>query len=130
MRRKKQWICNFIALFALILGVCAFETGADSVFVCQKTALSCKKSADALLFDTDTQNAESLCTSSVGIGNQIVAQITGGRKTIKPLPIFLGVATASLLLSKFYETERVAEFKELYSRAVVLDFIHNTDGKK
>lgn len=130
MRRKKQWICNFIALFALILGVCAFETGADSVFACRKTALSCRKSVDEIRTEADAQSTEVLCARSVVICRQIAAQITNGRKIIRPLSILFSMVVVSILLTKFYETERVAEFKELCSRAVVLDFIHNTDGKK
>ena len=131
MHRKQQLICNFIVLFTLLLGVCTFETGADAVFVCKKAATLSTQLAEEGFAKADTsKSAEILCSSNIIPGSQTVAQHTYVRKLIRPLLILSGVAVCSLLLSKFYETERVTEFRGLLSRFVVLDFIYNTDGKK
>ena len=130
MRGIKQWICNFIVLFAIILGMCTFEIGADSVFVCDEVATSCIESVYEIRSVADMQNTEALCSYNITVDSRIAAQNTNSRKVIRPFLNYLWVAAIFFLLSKFYQTERVAEFKGLLSRTVVLDFIHNADGKK
>lgn len=131
MFKNKKWICNFIALFILLTGMCFDEVKADSFFPCPEVAvLTSERTADAVLTDVDVEPTELLCTRNSITGSQIAAQITSGRRTIKLAMIFLCVAVFSLLLSNFYMTERVTELPRLCARTVVVNYIHNTDGKK
>jgi len=131
MFKKKQWICNFMALMLLLTGMCIDEVKADSIFLCPQTAVIIgTETADAVLSDADVEVTEILCARTTGTGSQIAAQITNGRRTVKLSIVFLCVAFFSLLLSNFYTVERIAEFPCLSERAAVLKFIHNTDGKK
>lgn len=131
MLKNKQWICNLIALIILISGMCTIEVKADSVFLYPQTAVvTCLEVADEVISSVDVQVTEILCTRNTASSCQIVAQITNSRKVIKLSMVFLCVAVFSLLLSNFYTTERVVAFPRLGARTVVLNYIHNTDGKK
>lgn len=131
MFKNKKWICNFIALFILLTGMCVDEVKADSVFLRQKAAeVSGIGMAVTVLSEVDVEPTEILCTRNSVTGSQIVAQITSGKRTIKLSTAFLCMVVFSLLLSNFYQTERVTEFPKLYARTVVVNYIHNTDGKK
>lgn len=131
MFKNKQWICNLIALIILLTGMCVDEVKADSTFSCPQTAVITRlETADAVLTDVDVEPIELLCTRDSITSSQIAAQITNGRRTIKLSMIFLCVVVFSLLLSNFYAAERVPEFPRLSARTAVLNYIHNTDGKK
>lgn len=131
MFKNKQWICNLIALIILLTGMCMDEVKADSIFARPQTAVLVNlETADAVLTGVDVEPTELLCTRNAITSSQIVAQITNGRRTIKLSMIFLCVAVFSLLLSNFYATERIPEFPRLSARTAVLNYIHNTDGKK
>lgn len=131
MFKKKQWIYSLIALVILLTGMCVDEVKADSVFLCPQTAVITNVGkADAVLTDVVVEPTELLCTRNSITGSQITAQITSCRRTIKLSMVFLCIAVFSLLLSNFYTAERITEFPRLCVQSVVLNYIHNADGKK
>ena len=132
MLKKKQWICNLIALFILLMGMCFDEVKADSVFLCPQAAAIAVglETADAVISDVDIEPVQLLCARNSVTSSQIAAQITSIRRTIKLSMLLLCAAVFSLLLSNFYTVERIVEFLRLSGRAAVLSYIHNTDGKK
>lgn len=131
MREMRQWICNFIALFVLVLGVCVFDTGEEPVFACSKTELSFTHFSEAAYEEADvSQNTNEICPIGFISGSQIAAQITNGRRVLRPLLHFFFAAVCALQPTGFYKTGRVTEFTGLVGRFVVLDFIHDADGKK
>lgn len=131
MIKNKQWICSLIALIILLTGMCIDEVKADSVFLCPQVAVVIGEEAvDTVLRDVDVEVTEVLCARTTSTNNQIAAQITNGRRTVKLSIVFLCVAVFSLLLSNFYTVERMVEFPCFSERTAVLNFIHNTDGKK
>lgn len=127
MLQNKQWIFNFIALLILLTGMCVDEVRADSVFEYPQSASVIDADMSA---DVKTEAVTFLCVRNSVAGNQIAAQITTERKTIKLSVVFLCVAVFSLLLSNFYAVEHIAKFPRLSVRTAVLTYIHNTDGKK
>lgn len=131
MREMRQWICNFIALFVLVLGVCVFDTGAEPVFACSKTVSSCAHCLEAAYEKADVrQNTDAICPTGFISTSQIAAHITNGRRVLRPLLYLFLAAVCELQLTGFYKTGRVTEFTGLVGRFVVLDFIHDADGKK
>lgn len=137
MFKNKNWICIFIALFILISGMWFDEVKADSVFLCPKSKdvllsgeLSDTYSNQEVLSEMSIEPAQVLCTSSNISSQQIAAQIINSKREIKLSMIFLCVAVFGLLLSNFYAAERVIEYPTLRMWTVVLNYIHNTDGKK
>lgn len=131
MFKNKQWICNLIALIILLTGMSTCEVKADSVFVCpQAVVITSTEAVDSVLTEVGVEPTELLCTRNSITSSQIAAQITNGRRTIKLSMVFLCVAIFSLLHSNFYATESVVEYLELGALTVVVNYIHNTDGKK
>ena len=131
MFKNKQWICNLIALVILLTGMCVDEVRADSIFSYpQTTQVIGLGIIDEVLTDVDMEPTELLCTRNSITSSQVAAQITNIRRTVKLSMVFLCVAVFSLLLSNFYTAERVVEYPCLSVRTAVLNYIHNTDGKK
>lgn len=131
MREVRQWICNFIALFVLVLGVCVFDTGAEPVFACTKTVPSCAHCSETAYAETDArQSTDAICPTGFISTSQIAAQITNGRRVLRSLLQLFFASVCALQLTGFYETGRVTEYTGLVSRFVVIDFIHDADGKK
>lgn len=131
MREMRHWFCNFIALVVLVLGLCAFDTGAETVFACSKTELSSVPCSKAAYEKVDArQNTDAICPTGFISTSQIAAQITNGRRVLRSLLQLFFAAVCALQLTGFYETGRVTEFTGLVGRFVVLDFIHDADGKK
>lgn len=139
MCKNKQWIFNLIALIILLTGMCVDEVKADSVFLCPGTAVITESGTaagvnqgtiDAVISNVSVEPKELLCTRNSITSSQIAAQIVNCRRSIKLSIVFLCVAVFSLLLSNFYTVERVEEFPRLSERTAVLNYIHNTDGKK
>lgn len=131
MKWDKQWIFNFIALLILLTGMCVDEVKADSIFSYPQTmAVIGLEMSDEVLTDVDVEPTELLCTRDSITSSQIAAQITNIRKTIKLSLVLLCVAVFTLVLSNFYTVERIGEFPRLSGRTAVLNYIHNTDGKK
>lgn len=131
MFRNKQWIFNFIAMLILLTGMCVDEVKADSLFVSpQVTGIVELEVMDEVLSDVGVEPTELLCMRNSITGSQVVAQITNVRRTVKLSMIFLYVAVFLLLLSNFYTAERVKEYPCLSEQTAVLNYIHNTDGKK
>ena len=61
MREMRQWICNFIAIFVLVLGVCVFDTGAEPVLACSKTVPSFTHFSEAAYAKADArQNTDAI----------------------------------------------------------------------
>ena len=131
MKWNKRWIYNFIALIILLIGMCVDEVKADSIFLYpQATVMTNSKVADAVITDVEMEPTQLLCMRNMVSGSQIALQVTNVRKTIKLSMVFLCVAVYSLLLSNFYTVERVVDYPRLSVRTAILNYIHNTDGKK
>ena len=131
MREMKQWFCNFIALVVLVLGVCAFDTGAEPASACFKTETMSVPCSEAAYEKADArQNTDAICPTGFISTSQIAAQITNGRRVLRPLIYLFFAAVCALQLTGFYEIGCVTEFTGLVSRFVILDFIHDADGKK
>lgn len=131
MFKNKQWICNLIALIILLTGMCTCEVKADPVFVCPQTAvITGTEAADSVLTEVGVEPTELLCTRNATTSSQIVAQITNSKRTIKLSMVFLCVSIFSFLYSNFYAVEGVVEYLQPGARTVVVNYIHNTDGKK
>ncbi len=131
MLQNKQWIFNFIALLILLTGMCVDEVRADSIFVYPQSAVVISSDMkEEVLTDVDVESTVFICSRSAFSDNQIAMHITTARRTIKLSMVFLCVAAFSFLLSNFYAVERIVEFPRLSERTAVLNYIHNTDGKK
>ena len=137
MIKNKKWICIFIAVVILIAGMWVDEVKADSVFLCPKSnnvvslnGLSDVYNRHMVLSDVEIVPAQILCTRNTINSRQMIARIINSKKVIKLSMFFLCVAIFALLLSHFYTAERVIEYPKLCMRTVVLNYIHNTDGKK
>ncbi len=131
MWKKKQWICSFIVLFILILGMWVDEVKADSTFLFPKTqTFSMKKMSSAVLSDIDIESTEILCTYNVISSRQISAHLIHSKRVIKLSMVFLCRAIFAFLLSNFYTTAQVMDYPIQDTQTVVLNYIHNTDGKK
>ena len=131
MFKNKQWICNFIAVIILLTGMCVSEVKADPVFLCPQTAvITSTETVDSVLTEVGVEPTEILCTRNSVTSSQIAAQITNGRRTIKLSMVFLCVAIFSFLHSNFYTAEREINYPKLSARTVVVNYIHNTEGKK
>ena len=131
MCKNRQWIYSLIALIILLIGMCVDEVKVDSFSVCPQTVTGVMaEQTNAVIAEVELETVQLLCVRNAISSSQIIAQISNSRRTIKLSLVFLCVAIFSLLLSNFYTTERVAEYPRLSARTVLLNYIHNTDGKK
>ena len=146
MCKNKRWICNFIVLFILISGMWVDEVKADSIFLSLKTQMFSVQenfvqeiSADdvlkqempsAVLSDIAVESTEILCSRNVVSSRQISAHLIYSKRVVKLSMIFLCMVIFAFLLSNFYTTEQVMDDKIQDTQTVVLNYIHNIDGKK
>ena len=132
MLNKKQWICKFIALFIFLTGMCFEEVKADSAFVCTiiPETVSYVQAADTIDSDMEVYAAEALVARNTSATHQIVCPMTSGKRDGKLSVVLLYVTALWLLLSDFYAATYIAQIPERVCKTVVVNYIHNTDGKK
>ena len=132
LEKSKQWICKFIVLFIFITGMCFEEVKADSVFVCtlNPSIDSYIQSSDADDIEVEHSTVEVIATRSSSNGRQIVHPMTTGKKGLRLSVALLYVVVLDLLLSNSYATSFVLAIPERMCKTSVVNYIHNTDGKK
>ena len=137
LEKSKQWICKFIVLFIFITGMCFEEIKADSVFVCAIVAedivnhkMYTEKDSMSIYLDAETEVTETIVARSTVSTQQLIAPMTNGKRTLKLSVALIYVTAWMLLLSNSYAMAYIAQLPERVCKTIVVNYIHNTDGKK
>ena len=130
MRRNKQWICYFIALFILISGMCLENMTIDTVlFSAQK-----KESTFIQIYNPHPSfeaRAEEISGATYSSAIQRISNPTQQiRKAFRVVYELLYKVDEAEPANKFYITEDVFAFRKQGRSSVVVNYIHNMDGKK
>lgn len=132
LEKEKRWICKFIVLSILISGMCFENVKADSIFV-----YTTDSSSDSYLCSSeDTILAQEVCTTEMlGVRTassmqQLANRVTNNKRELRFLLVFMCVVAVLQLFSNFYTTVDILQFSKRQSKTVVLNYIHNMDGKK
>lgn len=135
--KSKRWICKFIVLFLFITGMCFDEVKADSVFVCTiitesaaKIQTFSEKESVSVYRDNDADATEMLVARSTSDTQQLIAPISTGKRTLKLFVALIYITALMLLLSNPYGMAYIAQMPERVCKTIVVNYIHNTDGKK
>lgn len=132
MRKKNRHLITYLLLICIFYsGMCLEETKADSYF-------GCTSESTGNLY-TDSQNSqiinrESCTTEMLGLrGASYVKNVKNSSDNRNELrtSLFLAYVDEGIhRLSSFHAAACTVQFPELYRRAVVLNYIHEKDGKK
>ena len=138
--KRKQWICKFIVLFLFITGMCFEEVKADSSFVCTILASQAKDAANvesmqtekefAVYMEKELEVTEIIAARTTTNTQQIIASISNAKKSLKLSVAIIYVTALGLLLSNSFITSYVTQLLERVCKTIVVNYIHNTDGKK
>ena len=132
LKKSKQWICKFIVLFIFMTGMCFEEIKADSVLACAviSDVSMYIQTIDADDVEIEAGAAEMLVSPSSSIGRQIVHPMTAGKRTLRLSVAILYVTTLIWLLFNSNATSVILQIPERMCKTIVVNYIHNTDGKK
>lgn len=139
LKKNKQWICKLIVLFIFMTGMCFEEIKADPVFVCtiiadNKDAVPGEMvqadNATSVYRESETERTEMLAARSTTNTQQILASVGSVRRTLKLSFALLYVTAVGLLLSNSNGMSYITWISECVSKTTVVNYIHNTDGKK
>ena len=138
--KSKQWICKFIVLFIFISGMCFEDVKADSAFVCTMITSQAKDAVNvesmqngekiAVYMEKELEVTETIVARSTTNTQQVIASFSNGRKVLKLSIAIIYVTALSLLLSNSYARFYITQFSECVCKTIVVNYIHNTDGKK
>lgn len=131
MQKNKQWICYFIVLFILMSGMCFENLGANSLSLRATgdsvyTNLS-GRTMSAMEARTEEIAGTNQAARIIGIQNQSVQQV---RRTLRLFCNYLLGIVSIAIAQKIYMAEESVFLKKADCHAAVLNYIHNTDGKK
>ena len=130
MRKNKQWICYFIALFIMISGMCLETITTDTVlFSAQK-----KESTFIQIYNPQPSfeaRAEELSRATYSSTIQRMSNSNQQiRRNLRVIYELLCKVDEAGLSDKFYMTEDILAFAKQGCSSVVVNYIHNMDGKK
>lgn len=130
MRKNKQWICYLIALFIMISGMCLETMTTDTVlFSAQK-----KESTFIQIYNphpTFEARAEELSRTTYSSSIQRISGSTQQiRRNLRVVYELLCKVDTTDSSDKFYVTESILAFTKQGCSSVVVNYIHNMDGKK
>ena len=138
--KRKQWICKFIVLFLFITGMCFEDVKADSGFACTMLASQAKDAANvesmqtekefAIYMEKELEVTEMIVAKSTTNTQQLIASISSGKRNLRLSVAIIYVTALGLLLSNSYVMSFVSQLPERVSKTIVVNYIHNTDGKK
>lgn len=131
VNRCKQSLCKCIVFFIVMTGMCFEQVKADTFFEC--TILNPSETSllegGETLEDAGIYTTESLGMPSVGV-QQAVRRLVNTRRVVKLSFAFLCVIAGWQLVSALFAAEYQEQFPKLCAGAVVVDYIHSSDGKK
>lgn len=131
MQKNKQWICYFIALFIFMSGMCFENVKTDSLFLRaseEGTVYVSLTGSEASCMEARTEEIAGANRTSriIGIQNQSVQL----RRTVRLFCSYILSLAGIALAHKFYTTEERLLQMTADGQAVVVNYIHNIDGKK
>ena len=139
-KKRKQLICKFIVLFLFITGMCFEDVKADSVFAYTKIAECAKNAANteatengknvSVYMEKELEVTETIVARSTTNTQQMIASFSTGRKVLKLSIAIIYVTALNLLLSNSYAMAYTTQLPEPACKTIVVNYIHNTDGKK
>ena len=140
LEKRRQWICKFIVLFLFISGMCFEEVKADSIFVCTMIAAKAQDKANvvavqdrenvAVYREKELEVTEMIVARSTTNTQQLIATISSAKKSLKLSVAIIYVTALGLLLSNSFVMAYVTQLPERVCKTIVVNYIHNTDGKK
>ena len=130
MRRNKQWICYFIALFILLSGMCLETLNTDTVLF----SVQQKESTFIQIYNPHPSfeaRAEELSRTTYSSTIQRISNPTQQiRRNLRVVYELLYIVDAVSSSDEFYITENALSLMKRGCSSVVVNYIHNTDGKK
>ena len=140
LEKSRRWICKFIVLFLFISGMCFEEVKADSIFLYTMIASQAQNKAEVVAAQEDDKLAvyrerelevtEMIVARSSTNTQQLIASISSAKKSLKLSVAIIYVTALRLLLSNSYVMAYVMQLPERVCKTIVVNYIHNTDGKK
>lgn len=131
MQKNKQWICYFIALFIFMSGMCFENIKADSLALCTTKADTAYASLTGSMIPGMEARTEEIAGANrtsriLGIQNQSVQL----RRTVRLFCSYILSLASIALAQKFYMSEEPFLLVKEDGHRIVLNYIHNMDGKK
>lgn len=140
LEKSRRWICKFIVLFLFITGMCFEEVKADSIFLCTIIANQAQNKAEVVAAQENDKIAvyrerglevtEIIVARSTTSTQQLIATISSAKKSLKISVAIIYVTALGLLLSNSFIMAYVTQLPERVCKTIVVNYIHNTDGKK
>ena len=140
LEKSRRWICKFIVLFLFISGMCFEEVKADSIFLYTMIASQAQNKAEVVAAQEDDKLAvyrerefevtEMIVARSTTNMQQLIASISSAKKSLKLSVAIIYVTAFGLLLSNSYVMAYVMQLPERVCKTIVVNYIHNKDGKK
>lgn len=132
--KKKAVLCGLLALCMFFSGICLEQMQADSFFGCAKKTAASANSIDLCWAEISEMT---VCTAEMlGVRNAHASYIrhaaAGGavKRAARQLILCMCAGITALLFFCFCTAAYEEQFPELRGMAVVLNYIHKTDGKK
>lgn len=131
MQKNKQLICYFIALFIFVSGMCFENLGANSLSLRATresvyTSLS-ERNISAMEARTEEIAGNNRTARIIGVQNQSTQQV---RRTLRLFCSYLLGLVSVAIAQKIYMAEESVFLEKADCHTAVLNYIHNTDGKK
>ena len=118
--------------------MCFEEVKADPVFVCTiitdhatgKQMPSSEQEPVSVYQERELEVTETIAVRDTTSAQQLIAPMTNGRRTLKLSVALVYITVIGLLLSNSYAMAYVTQLPERVCKSIVVNYIHNTDGKK
>lgn len=132
MRNRKRLFCFFMAVFMLLAGLGFENAKISAYFACNTSDISSDtiNSGSRITADEAIVSSDMTDLRTVSQLKQVKVRNTYCRRSMRLSYVAFSMVTGSQLHTYSSKTVRRLALAEPYSQTVVLNYIHNTDGKK
>lgn len=127
----KQILSIILIVFMFVSGMCYEDIQADSLSDCTSVdpTMLYIPALDAEICSNEICTTEMLGVRNISYNNSTVCR-TGCKIDIRGVLACLWEGIGTHIFSNFHFAVNTIQFPELYSKAALLNYIHNQDGKK
>lgn len=129
--RNQKWICLFLVIAVMILGICLEKIPADSYFSCKQESTIAK--ADGVLRDISAYKTETLSQREV-LSSLRSAKRELRRNQVRTSALLGNYLSSEEFLPQIFQSKQAAGGDSIYCKtscsAAILSYIHNQDGEK
>lgn len=132
MRAKgKPILCQILIMFLFFMGIYLESPKVEPYFACvaDERPVSYIGLAESEICEIESCTVEMLGSRTTSVSQRIIER-TSVKTNTKLSLAYLCEENALNAFSAFYTTADIVQSPDLYSKTVVLNYIHNQDGKK